>query len=565
MKYVLGLSGLYHDSAACLLGDGRILAAAQQERFSRLKHDAALPVRAAEWCLAEAGIEASQLEAVVWYEKPLRKLERMLVTQVLHFPKSWKAFTTGSLNFLTNKLWVGSTLCKELGIDEDRLLFSDHHQSHAASAFYASGWDEAAVLTVDGVGEWASTSLYRGGPDGLTLLDEVHFPHSLGMVYSAFTAFLGFRVNNGEYKVMGMAPYGTPRFVDRVRKVLRLREDGSFDIDPKLVSYHWSATDSYTRAFEELFGKPRFPGSVLDFSTDEGRFYADIAASVQRVLEDALLGVVRALHQRTGLSRLCMAGGVALNSVANHRVLVDGPFDELFVQPAAGDAGGAMGAALWAWNEVLGGSSAGGLKPGLGREWSDDETAEILGDLKVKSEVLDDAERVARASEDIAEGKVIGWVQGRFEWGPRALGHRSILADASRAGMKDHVNASIKFREAFRPFAPSVTAEGASRYFKLPEGGEQPLRWMLLVTPTVSDALPPVTHVDGSARVQVVHEGLYHDLIDAVGQRTDHPVVLNTSFNLKGEPIVSSPVQALATFRRSGLDVLYVGRHRISK
>ena len=567
MRYVLGLSGLYHDSAACLLRDGEVVASAQEERFTRLKHDAGLPVRAARWCLEHEGISAEDLEAVVWYEKPLRKLERMLVTQVRGFPRSWKAFTTGSLNFLTNKLWVGSAICEELGVDEEKVLFSDHHGSHAASAFYASGWDEAAVLTVDGVGEWASTSLYRGDGEGLTLLDEVVFPHSLGMIYSAFTAFLGFRVNNGEYKVMGMAPFGTPRFADKVRKVLQLRPDGSFSVDTSLISYHYSATDSYTRAFEELFGKPRFPGSEFDPTTDEGRYYADIASSVQHVLEEALLGVVKALHQRTGLRRLCMAGGVALNSVANLRVLVEGPFDELFVQPAAGDAGGAMGAALWAWTEVLGGTRQAdvGLRPDLGKQWSDEETAEMLTDLKVGFETLDPAALVERASEDIAEGRVIGWVQGRFEWGPRALGHRSILADPSRVGINDHVNASIKFREAFRPFAPSVCASAADRYFELPEGAEQPLRWMLLVTPTRTDALPSVTHVDGSARVQVVDPGLYHDLIDAVGQRTGHPVVLNTSFNLKGEPIVSSPVQALATFRRSGLDALYLGTHRISK
>ena len=569
-RYVLGVSALYHDSAVALLKDGAIVAAASEERFSRLKHDSSLPLRAARWCLEREGIEAGDLEHVVYYEKPLKKLERMLVSQVLSFPKSLRAFRTGSLNFLTNKLWVGSKLVDALGIDSDRLLFSEHHQSHAASAFYCSGWDEAAVLTVDGVGEWASTSLYRADAGGVKLIEELHFPHSIGLVYSAFTAHLGFRVNNGEYKVMGMAPYGDPRYVDDVRKVLLLGDDGSFRIDPKYFSYHYSATDSTTAAFEELFGAPRYPGCDFDPTQGEGKRYADIAASIQTVAEDALVGLAKRLHERTGLDRLCMAGGVALNSVANRQVLLRSPFSELYVQPAAGDAGGAIGAALWCWREVLGQESNDPLRrPGLGSEYSDDHIAELLGDLRMESEVLDDVSD--RASEDLAEGKTLGWFQGRFEWGPRALGHRSILADARQPQMQDTVNARIKFREAFRPFAPSVLGGHQERYFDLPKGGEGPAEWMLLVAPVQEDkreALPATTHVDGSARVQVVEEDAnpaYHRLLSAFGDRTGDPVLLNTSFNLKGEPIVASPVDALATFERSGLDVLYLGRHRIQK
>jgi carbamoyltransferase len=572
LSWVLGLSGLYHDSAAVLLHDGRVVAAASEERFSRVKHDAGLPVQATRWCLAHAGITMADVTHVTWYEKPLRKFERMLVSQVANFPRSASAFRRGTFNWLTEKLWVKAAIVKELGVAPARVLFSDHHQSHAASAFYASPYAEAAVLTVDGVGEWATTSLYRGGPGGLELLGEVLFPDSIGLVYSAFTAYLGFQVNDGEYKVMGMAAYGEPRFVDEVRKVLRPREDGAFDVDLSYVSYHWSADQSYTRRLEELLGPARFPGSGFDPTTAEGKRYADIAASVQRVTEDALVAIANVLHARTGLDTLCLAGGVALNSVANRALLTRGPFARLFVQPAAGDAGGAMGAALWTWHEVMGNPRTLDTPvlpgPGLGQAWDDATIGALLTDLRVKHEVLAPDTVAARAAADIVEGRVLGWVQGRFEWGPRALGHRSILADPRRADMKDRINARIKYRELFRPFAPSVAAGAESRYFDVPAGGEQLAEWMLLVAPVTTDDFPATTHADGTARLHVVHAAanpLYHALLTEVGRLTGHPVVLNTSFNLKGEPIVSSPVQALATFFRSGLDVLYLGAHRVEQ
>lgn len=569
-RYVLGLSALYHDAGAALLCDGRIVAAANEERFSRLKHDASMPVLAARWCLEQAGVTIDDVELVAWYEKPLRKFERILVNQVLEFPRSFTAFRRATFSWLSDKLWVRSRLIKELGVNPDRLVFGEHHRSHAASAFYCSPWPEAAVLTVDGVGEWATTTLYRGGPNGLEALSDIQFPHSIGLLYSAFTAYLGFAVNDGEYKVMGMAPYGRPRYVEEVRRVFRLADDGSFTVDLDYFTWHWSATDSFSERLVALLGPPRFPGADFDPSRPDDQRFADIAASVQKVTEDALVALAHRLHRDTGLDRLCLAGGVALNSVANREILLRSPFRELFVQPAAGDAGGALGAALWAWHEVLDQPRAEvGLVPGLGKAWNDDETGVMLADLKAHHERLDDHTLVERAAEDIASGQVIGWAQGRFEWGPRALGHRSILADPRRADMKERINSRIKYRELFRPFAPSIRADAVSRYVDVPEGGESPSAWMLMVAPVKDrDLLPATTHVDGTARVQAVHAEAnprYHQLLGAVEARTGHPAVLNTSFNLKGEPIVSSPVQAYATFKRSGLDVLYLGNHRVER
>jgi carbamoyltransferase len=569
-RYVLGISALYHDSAAALLRDGEPVACASEERFSRVRHDAALPTRAARWCLAEAGITTRDLECVVYYEKPLRKFERLLVSQVLSFPRSLRAFRRSTQAWLTDKLWVKTAIVQALGVRPDRVLFSEHHLSHAASAFYASACTEAAVLTADGVGEWATTALYRGGPSGLVSLGEVRFPHSLGLLYSAFTAWLGFHVNDGEYKVMGMAAYGEPRFEAEVREVITLLPDGGFAIDPRYVAWQHSATDSYSPAFEALFGPARFPGSPFDPATPEGRRYADVAASVQKVVEDAMVALAVALHARTGLPDLCLAGGVALNGVANHAILTRSPFERLHVQPAAGDAGGALGAAWWAWHEVLGGARCRPLVSGaLGQAYDDDAIAAILGDLKVPFERLAPGDRVRRAVDDLAAGRVIGWFQGRFEWGPRALGQRSILADPRVADMRDRINTKVKFREPFRPFAPAVPAAHAADYFDLPPGSEQPTAWMLMVVPVnaVGRALfPATTHVDGSARVHVVRQDAdpgFHTLLEAFGARTGHPVLLNTSFNLKGEPIVASPVQALATFFRSGLDALYLGDIRV--
>jgi len=568
---ILGISALYHDAAAALVVDGSVVAAASEERFSRLKHDSALPVRATKWCLEQGGITMDDVDHVVFYEKPLRKFERLMVMQLLNFPWSFKAFQRASLVWLTDKLWVRNSLVKKLEVHPDKILWSEHHLSHAASAFYCSPFEEAAILTVDGVGEWATTTLWKGTAEGLEQIHEIRFPHSIGLVYSAFTAFLGFRVNNGEYKVMGMAAYGEPRFEAEVRKVLRPHEDGSFSVDTKYVKYHYSATDSYTDAFAAMFGEPRFPGAHFDPTTPQGKHWADVAASIQKVTEECLVGLANRIHADTGMDNLCMAGGVALNSVANLEVLTRSPFKRLHIHPAAGDSGGAVGAALWAHNDVLGGARGAPMtQAGLGQAWSHEEVGQMLGDLKIAHEDVGEAVS-SMAAADIAEGKVIGWFQGGFEWGPRALGFRSILANPRDVLMQDRVNEKVKFRERFRPFAPSVMAGAEDRYFEIPEGAEQPIRWMLMVVPVKEDQraqMPAITHVDGTARIHVVEEAAnpaYHQLLQALGEQTGHPIVLNTSFNLKGEPIVSSPVHALATFMRCGLDVLYLGAYRVDK
>jgi carbamoyltransferase len=565
-RYVLGISAHYHDAAAALLQDGELVAAASEERFSRIKHDPSLPLRAVQFCLKQAGISSDALENVVYYEKPLRKFERILVSQLQAFPKSLGAFQRGMRSWLADRIWLGATLPTALQIAPEKLLWSDHHLSHAASVFYGSKLPEAAILVVDGVGEWATTTLFDADEKGIRKLSEIRFPHSIGLVYSAFTAWLGFTVNDGEYKVMGMAAFGEPRFEEEVRKVIFSTSDGAFATNLDYVSYHYSAEDSFTKAFEKLLGPPRFPGSPFDPTTPEGKRYADVAASIQKVTEDLLVELACTLHKQTGREHLCMAGGVALNSVANRQILKRSPFKTLQVHPAAGDAGGAVGAALWAWNEVLGGKRGSGVqRPDLGEESSPDQLKKTLSELGVPFQEVDSA---SRAAEDIAEGKVIGWVQGRFEWGPRALGYRSILADPTRKEMLERVNTRVKFREPFRPFAPSVQAGAEDTYFELPEGGQQLSHWMLVVAPVKPAASGwATTHVDGSARAHRVEEStnpLYHRLLGEVGKHTGHPVVLNTSFNLKGEPMVSGPVEALASFRMSGLDALYLGPFRVA-
>lgn len=569
--YILGISAQFHDAAAALVRDGEIVAAAAEERFSRVKHDPGLPFRAVRWCLEHEGITASDLDAVVFHEKPLRKFERLMITQINAFPKSLDAFRRTALSWFPDKLWVRGALAKGLKIDSRKVIFSDHHLSHAASAFYTSPFEEAAVLAVDGVGEWASTALFDATRNGIERLSEIHFPHSIGLVYSAFTAYLGFHINDGEAKVMGLSSYGQPRYRDEVRRVIQSDETKGISVDLSYVTYQHSATKSFSSKLEALFGPARAPDAKLDITTLEGRRYADIAASLQAVTEDCVVDLANRLHSQTGREDLCVGGGVALNSVINARLTARTKFKRVFVHPAPGDDGCAAGAALWAWNEVFGRKRGPALtKPGLGREWSNGEIARLLDDLNIKHTAFDSEEAlIASTVEDLAEGKVAGWFQGRFEWGPRALGHRSILADPSRPEMTERINRKIKFREQFRPFAPAVLKGHEQDYFTLATGTELLMPWMLGVFPVrdcARDRLPSTTHVDGSARVQAVDDcsnPLFQRLLIAFGQATGHPVLLNTSFNLKGEPIVTSPLQALRTFYSSELDVLYLGHFRI--
>ena len=589
---ILGVSCYFHDAAAALLRDGILVAAAEEERFSRKKHDFEFPQQAIDFCLRTAGITTADLDHVVFFEKPFVKFERLLLTSLQTFPRSARVFREAMVSWLGDKLWVKHLLQQRLGVPPERILFSEHHLSHAASAFYCSPFDEAAVLTVDGVGEWTTASLGVGRGNDLRLLKEIRFPHSLGLLYSAFTAFLGFEVNEGEYKVMGMAPFGTPRYVDKVWKLIRVADDGSFELDMKYFSFHYSADQTFNAEFVNLFGAPRDPrmnfftstsGYPSYFGTRPASFdeqarlnqhYADIAASIQRVTEEVMLTLARAAHRETGLTRLCLAGGCALNSVANGRILRETPFEELYVHPAAGDGGAAVGAALYAYHALLGKPRAFVMEHAAwGEAHGPDATERFLRERGIPFERFDAEDRLlARVVDRLEAGHVVGWSQGRFEWGPRALGQRSILADPRRADMKDIVNTKIKFREPFRPFAPSVLADRAAEFFDLPDAARHfPARFMLYVVdvkPEHRATLPAITHVDGTGRLQTVRREAtprYHALIDAFGRATGVPVLLNTSFNLRGEPIVNTPAEAFNTFMASGMDTLVLGDHVVDK
>lgn len=590
--HILGISCYYHDAAAALLHDGVLVAAAEEERFTRRKHDPGFPVHAIRFCLETAGITAGDLDYVVFYEKTFVKFERILLSCLQGFPRSWRLFREAMIAWHLEKLWIRGTLCERLGADSRRILFAEHHLSHAASAFFCSPFEEAAILTIDGVGEWTTASMALGKGAEIRILKEMRFPHSLGMLYSVFTAFLGFEVNEGEYKVMGMAPYGSPRYLDKVRKLIQLYDDGSFWLDMDYFSFHYSPDRAFSAKFESLFGPPRH--SEVPFFTESAGFpayfgepppnmrglaksnqhYADIAASVQAMTEEVILKMARALHRETGQRRLCLAGGVALNSVANGKLLREGPFEEIFVHPAAGDGGGAVGAALFVYHGLLGRPRAFVMEHGYwGQAHSLARIQQALDQAGVRyREQTDQDQLVDHAAQLLQAGKVIGWLQGRFEWGPRALGNRSILADPRRQDMKDIVNTKIKFREPYRPFAPSVLVERATDFFELANPwNNYPARFMLLVADvrkTKQDTIPATTHVDGTGRLQAVHREqnpLYYALISRFGEATGVPVLLNTSFNLKGEPIVNTPEEALSTFMRSGMDALFLGPFVVEK
>lgn len=590
--HILGVSCYFHDAAAALLREGDLVAAAEEERFTRKKHDFGFPQHAIDFCLRAGGIRAGDLDYVVFFEKPFLKFERLLLSSMQTFPRSRQVFREAMINWLGDKLWIRDLLQRRLGVSASKILFSEHHLSHAASAFFCSPFDEAAILTVDGVGEWTTASQGYGNGTQITLAREIRFPHSLGLLYSAFTAFLGFEVNEGEYKVMGMAPFGTPRYVDEVHKLISVANDGSFELNMDYFSFHYSPEKTFTGKFVELFGPPRDPEAHFftpasgypsyfgekpaDFD-ERGRqnqHYADVAASIQAVAEEVLLKMAQHAYRETGSKKLCLAGGVALNSVANGRILRETPFEEFYVQPSAGDGGGALGAALYAHHMLLGQPRKFVMEHAYwGEEHGPSETEAFLRRSGARFEHLEDEEVIAeRVVDRLLSGNVVGWFQGRFEWGPRALGHRSILADPRRAEMKDHVNVAIKFREPFRPFAPAVLEEKAEEYFVLPYAARHyPARFMLCVADVREEkrsVIPAVTHVDGSGRLQTVQQRInptYYRLIELFGQATGAPVLLNTSFNLKGEPIVNTPQEAFRTFSQSGMDVLVLGQYIIEK
>ncbi len=556
---ILGISCFYHDSGACLLQDGVIVAAAEEERFSRRKGDSDFPEQAVRYCLEAGRIVPEELDHVIFYEKPLLKFERIAASYAATFPRSRGVFVKAMQTWLSEKLWVRSRIRKRLGYSGP-ILFGEHHLSHAASAYFPSPFAEAAVVTADGVGEWSTTTLGVGQGIDLELTHELHFPHSLGLLYSAFTAYLGFEVNEGEYKVMGMAAYGKPTYVDRVRKLIDLAEDGSFHIDMRYFGYHQSLR-SINRGFVELFGPPRPAEAGLD------ERYADIAASIQAVTEDAMLGVAGRARALTGSRNLCMAGGVALNVLANARVLRDSGFDNVWVQPAAGDSGGCIGAATYLYHTVLRQERRHTMdNVYLGPGYANDHIADLLRELDAPFTQLRGDEIAPTVGRLLAEGNVIGWFQGRMEFGPRALGARSILANPTDPAMKEKLNAKIKHREPFRPFAPSVLKEAASTYFDF--DGRSTTRespFMLLVArvqPSKQHLVPAITHADGTARVQTVsreQSPLYYDLIEAFGKLTGVPVLINTSFNVRGEPIVCTPAEAFNSFSHTDMDYLVMG------
>jgi carbamoyltransferase len=558
---ILGISCFYHDAAAALLCDGKLVAAAHEERFTRKRHDPGIPVRATDYCLEAAGIEVGDLDYVVFYDKPFIKFERILTTYVATFPRSLPSFTKSIPIWLKEKLWVPRMIYQHLGY-EGEVLFVEHHQSHAASAFLPSPYEEAAILTCDGVGEWATTTQGIGRGDSVELIKEVRFPHSLGLLYSAFTYYLGFKVNSAEYKVMGAAPYGEPKYAGKILdELVDLRDDGSFKLDMKYFAYDYGLTMTNQR-FADLFEHPR-----RDSEAEMEQFHWDMAASVQNVTEEIVLRMARDLHQTTGMKNLVMAGGVALNCVANGRIVREGPFENLWVQPAAGDAGGALGAAHYVYNTVLGKPRAYRMDHAYwGPAYTDEAIRTYLDGVGAHYRALSRDEMIQETARRMDEDQaVVGWFQGRMEWGPRSLGARSILADARNEENWARVNLKIKFRESFRPFAPAVLAEKASEWFDIDR--ESP--YMLLVCQVKEGRnVPAITHKDGSARLQTVTREVqpeYYDLIAAFDERTGCPVVINTSFNVRGEPIVCSPEDAYLCFMRTNMDVLVLGNQILLK
>lgn len=570
---VLGISALFHDSAAALVVDGVVVAAAHEERFSRTKHDARLPRAAAAFCLERAGLTPADLDHVVFYEKPLRKFERILTTSLRTFPFGLRQFGRSMRLWLGDRLWLQGRLARELGVDPERVLFSDHHLSHAASAFFTSPFSRAAVLTVDGVGESATTSVHLGVSDAsghrLETLEALHFPHSIGLLYSAITAYLGFEVNEGEYKVMGLAPYGEPRFLDAFDQLAAIGDDASLTLDMRYFAYDRDPQRSFTRRLERLLGPARCDAGDLDPLNPSGpadaRRFADVAASLQAFTERYLLALAHRAHALTGERDLCLAGGVALNCVANGRICRESPFDRVHAHPAAGDAGGALGAALLVSHTIAGHPRAAApLSPFLGADHPQADVARFLTDCRIRHTRHDDPAALATTiARRLARGEVGAVSRGRFEWGPRALGARSILADPRDPAMADRVNASVKFRERFRPFAPVVLADEAPRWFALDGDRHALLTPHMLAVVPLTDAgratLPAIAHVDGTARVQTVTPDADPDLatiLTAFRAETGVGCLMNTSFNLKGEPICATPADAYSTFERSGLDFL---------
>ena len=562
--HVLGISCYYHDAGAALVQDGQLVAAAEEERFNRRKHYSDFPSEAIRYCLSEAGITIDEVDYIGFYEKPLVKFSRILETTLAAWPLTYWTWVKSMPVWLMSKLRIGRTIQQELMTDKD-VYYCQHHLAHAASAFLVSPFEEAAIITADGVGEWTTTGWGVGRGSEIRLEKEIRFPHSVGLLFSAITAYLGFRVNDAEWKVMGLAPYGRPRYVDKFREVVDIHDDGSFRLNMKYFSHTYSTRKMFNRHWERLFGRPQRPRE-----TELDEFHQDIAHSGQKIVEEIMVKMATHVHERTGLDNVCIAGGVGLNCVANWRILQESGFKNIFIQPAAGDSGGALGTAFYLYNSVLRNPRTFVMRHACwGPSFTDHRIKATLREKGLEYEYYDREEDLLQATAGlIDEGKVVGWFQGRLEFGPRALGSRSLLADARRPQMKDIINAKVKFREAFRPFAPSILLEHAHEYFEMPAGMEAP--FMLLVPRVRQEkrsVIPAVTHQDGTGRVQTVTEkvnGRYYRLIKAFAKRTGVPVVINTSFNVRGEPIVCTPEDALNTFLNTGIDVLVMGNCLVS-
>ena len=563
--YILGLSCFYHDAAICLLKDGVPVAAADEQSFTRKKHDSTFPRNAIDWALQREGITIDKIEAIAFYDKPFVKFERILKSHVTNFPRSFPQFVKAMPSWFSTKLRLRKVLKKELGYTGP-ICFGEHHLSHAASSFFASGWDDAAILTVDGVGEWATTTWGIGKGNAIEMLSEIRFPHSLGLLYSAFTAYLGFKINSGEYKVMGLAPYGEPKYVEQIKKLITIKEDGSFRLNMKYFSFD-HALRMYNPSFEKLMGAPTR-------EHDDGpveQFHKDVARSLQEVVNEIMSKLVRNIIKLTGQKKICLAGGVALNCVANGYILRETDIEEIFVQPAAGDNGGAMGAALWLWHQVLGNERSWKFDNAyLGPEYTEQQIRKTLDQYGAVYHRYEKEELLEQTAKLLEQSLVVGWHQGRLEWGPRALGHRSILGDARHPEMREIINMKIKMREGFRPFAPTVLEEDIKDYFEL----DCPSPYMLLVAPVKpaiinsENPLPSITHVDGSARVQSINreqDTLYYDLLRTFKKRTGCSVLINTSMNVRGEPIVNTPEDTYRCFMRTQMDAVVIGSFLLKK
>ncbi len=579
---IIGISAFYHDSAAALIIDGKLIAAAQEERFSRKKNDADFPKKALEFCLKEGSkhlkedLSIDDIDYLVFYEKPILKFERIILTCLRYFPKTFWFFIKSMMTWFSDKLWIKGKLANLSGIDPEKILFSKHHLSHACSSYFCSDFDESAVLTIDGVGEWSTTTIGHAQKNNIELLEEIRFPNSIGLLYSTITAFLGFQVNEGEYKVMGMASYGKPKYVKEIKEIFKLNDDASFTNVEKFYAYLYDPAKSYTQELEKLLGEPRQKNDkffVDSEDQDRDQHYADIAKSLQLITEEAVLKLAQRAKDLTGSKNLCLAGGVALNCVANERLLNELDFENVFIQPAAGDAGGAVGAAYYAYNLYLANAKvdSGFSHPYWGTEIEDEEIEHELKHRGITNykKFASFEELLEQLTDILASEKVIGWAQGRFEWGPRSLGARSIIADARKSEMRDTVNLKIKFREAFRPFAPAVLEEKVHDYFDVDHPTKtSAYRYMLATCKVKKEGLGAITHVDGSGRVQTVNQDInpkFYALLQAFEKKTGTPILINTSYNLRGEPIVRTCHDALNTFYASGLDALAVNNYLIQK